>query len=260
MKNIDIIIPQWNQGWRTVALFNSISALYTGPKLRIILIDNGSDENDYDSAIAAIPKFCDRLIIRNEKNLGFVRGVNQGLAASDGDLVVIQNNDTEMHPHLYERLTAAMEQKEIGAVGPVCSDTEHSWQGWKRLATRGVLKLPPGFVTMSESDRAKALLPNTRLFTEAKMVAFFCTMFRRDVLQKVGSLSEDFGVGLGDDDEFCYRIRKAGFKIAVHLGAYVTHTGRATFKAAFTDTQIHAMKTAALKKLKEKCGSDFGEH
>jgi glycosyltransferase involved in cell wall biosynthesis len=43
---------------------------------------------------------------------------------------------------------------------------------------------------------------------------FFCTMIDRKVFERIGSLNEEYGVGTGEDVEFCIETMNAGFKVA----------------------------------------------
>lgn len=264
---IDVIIPQYNRFEKTEILLKSINTHYrdraSSVDVRVILVDDGSVvEGAVDTLVRTAPPLGKDIIVCSSKNLGFVRATNMGLCASvDSPYVVLQNNDTEVYPRLYENMLEAFkENPKLGIVGPVSSETEHSWQGCRRLYERGgdnrLLPVQPEFFQMSHADRAahldnKGLKP---LYTGLNMVAFFCTMIRREVIDKVGFLSHEFGVGLGDDDDYCARARAAGFEIGLARNAYVRHDGRTTFKDLYAPQEISEMSVKAVRKLESKYG------
>jgi hypothetical protein len=73
-------------------------------------------------------------------------------------------------------------------------------------------------------------------------------LFRREVLDTVGGIDFWFGIGNYDDDDWCLRVRLAGYKIAVVGGSYVHHFGHASFKQQTghfnTSLDINAAKFA----------------
>jgi GT2 family glycosyltransferase len=62
-------------------------------------------------------------------------------------------------------------------------------------------------------------------------LSFFCAAFRKETFDQIGFLDEDFGMGLGDDDEYCYRLRAHNLKLVLSLETFVFHHHRTTFKA-----------------------------
>lgn len=87
------------------------------------------------------------------------------------------------------------------------------------------------------------------------MLAFFCTMFRSSVWQEIGLLNEVFGIGFGDDDDYCERIHNAGYDLALVQDLIIPHDHRSTFKAHFKDDEIEEMQKKNLdifKKLHNK--------
>ena len=256
--DLDVIVPQYNQSAHTVRFIQSFRR-HAGRRARLILVDNGSEQREYENAVAvAGNNNC--LLIRNSENLGFVRAVNQGLCASDAPYVVIQNNDTEIYKDCYGRLMRILESdSQIGAVGPLTSPCD-SWQsidhvmsrwGWlKQAIDQKIGKLPT-------NDHAKCARNLARTFGDQShqiygMIAFFCAMFPRKVIDAVGLLSTDYGIGLGDDDDFCARIRQHGFKLMISPGTYVFHNHRTTFKSIFTDEDLRREQEKNIKIFRDK--------
>ena len=81
-------------------------------------------------------------------------------------------------------------------------------------------------------------------------LSFFCCAFRRSIFDEVGKLDENFGIGLGDDDDFCCRLRYYNYKLALALGTFVYHYHRTTFKA--TQLNIDALRRKNVKIIKKE--------
>lgn len=194
---------------------------YTLPgAYRLLWIDNGSPVPS-PKIEAELAQHADKVILKNNSNVGFVKATNMGLRLSDAPYAVLLNNDTEVPLGWLEKLRAPLKGK-VGLSGPR-TNTRGSWQGRYRPGNDTVI-LPRGH-----------------------MLAFFAVMITRQVLETVGCLDEDFGPGLGDDDNFCERAERAGFQLAFVGGLTVKHNHRSTFKALYTEAQIAQMQEEALK-------------
>jgi GT2 family glycosyltransferase len=63
----------------------------------------------------------------------------------------------------------------------------------------------------------------------ATTLAFFCVFISREVLDKIGFISEDFGRGYFEDDDYCRRVEAAGYEISIARDIYVHHQMSASF-------------------------------
>lgn len=210
---VDIAIPNWNQSKLAVACLQSIRAHTTD--YRLIFVDNGSDAHEFAIIDAELQRHP-HLLVRNRRNLGFVKAVNQGLCLSTAAYVVLLNNDTEVAPGWIEKLQAPFADSRVGAVGPVTTTTD-CWQG------------------------REPVQPGYRLISATSMLAFFCVMFSRQCVNDVGLLDESFGVGLADDDDYCKRIHDEGYHLALAQDLLIVHHHRSTFKQLYSNDQIDAM-------------------
>lgn len=227
MSKFDIIILQWNVSEKTVKCLKSIEKY--SEDYRVIFVDNGSEDSHLVRAVEELVKLPNVLIC-NEENLGFVKGVNQGIERVEAPYTILMNNDTEAVPGWLDKLVEPFENEKIIATGPR-TNAKNSWQGnW--TGTDGILVLP-----------------------RSAMLAFFCTMFRSSVWKEIGLLNEIFGIGFGDDDDYCERIHNAGYDIALVQDLVIPHDHRSTFKAHFEAKQIAEMQKKNLdifKKLHNK--------
>ena len=118
-KNVDIIIPVFNETAITKNCLDSIDANSDTP-YRLILIDNASGEEAKSYLEDFARSHNNATLVRNEANLGWVKAVNQGIKLSKSPYICIMNNDTVVKtPGWLAKLTAVAEAAgDIGLVNP----------------------------------------------------------------------------------------------------------------------------------------------
>jgi GT2 family glycosyltransferase len=72
---------------------------------------------------------------------------------------------------------------------------------------------------------------------ETERLGFFCVAARRDVVDRVGPLDEGFGTGFYEDDDYCLRVRKAGYRLVCVEDVFVYHKGSGSFGKARRETK-----------------------
>lgn len=221
----DIVIPSWNMSEVAIPCLKSIKKY--SKDYRVIFVDNGSEKKELNKILTVL-ETMPHLLIRNETNLGFIKATNMGLQASDAPYVVLMNNDTEAVEGWLEKLSEPLiKEHACGLSGPLTT-THDSWQG----------KYPKG---------------NTGYVLRGKgMLAFFCTMIRRDVIDAIGYLDEDFGVGFADDDDYCKRARQSGYLLGLVQDLVIPHHHRTTFKKIYGADKIPGMQRDAVAKFLTK--------
>lgn len=207
-----IIIPVCNQEELTKACIESIRK--NTSDYEIITIDNGSK-----------PKFyIHPNTIRNEKNLGFPKAINQGIQKSSGDIIILLNNDTVVSPHWAD--TLAEHLKDYDMVGPVTNNIS----GLQKLIIQKI-DLPKDTDIISEKIRktnAGKSMPYHRL-------VFFCVAIKREVIEKIGLLDEQYSPGNYEDDDYCLKAVENGFKLGIAEDCFIYHKGSASKKEYNTE-------------------------
>ena len=216
----DIIIPHFGLTDELTALcrhcLRSIEAC--SQNYRLIFVDNGSPQFDL---IAPLVRCHPHLLVRGVINGGFIEAVNHGIWLSTAPYVVLMNNDTQAVPGWLEKLREPLLTDGIGLCGPVTT-TPRSWQG----------RQPPG--------------AGWQILNRGAMLAFFCVMIRRAVFDQIGVLESSYGVGLGDDDEFCRRAQKRGWQLALVRDLVIPHNHRSTFHTLYKPEEVKVMQERAL--------------
>lgn len=105
-KRVAVIIPNWNGAHLLPTCLESLTA-QTYRDFEILLVDNGST----DESLALVRKEHPEVrIVEMQENGYFAGAVNEGIRRSDGEIVVLLNNDTEADPKWLEQLVGALDR------------------------------------------------------------------------------------------------------------------------------------------------------
>ena len=228
-----IIILSYNQLAHTRACLESI-ARHTPEPYELILVDNGSTDGTQDYLRGYAAQHERVLMVANRTNRGFAAGNNQGLAMATGRQVLFLNNDTVVTPGwLGNMLKVLQEHPQTGVVGPR-SNRVLGKQQVEDVSYKSLDELPSFAAAWAEKHAGESRVANR--------VVGFCLLTRREVIEAVGGLDEQFGSGNFEDDDFCIRAHLAGFETRIADDAFVHHVGNATFTGADID-YAKAMQT-----------------
>jgi len=218
----DIIIPVWNQLEVTMECVDSIVA-HTKNPFRLIVIDNASDPETADYLYGLKnEKWLDLLLIRNGKNLGFVKAVNQGIAASESPYLCIMNNDTIATAGWLEEMISVMNARpELGLLNP-SSNTSGEFPA-------------PG---QSIDEYAASLKPLKGHIQELYTCRGFCMLAKKTTIDRIGLLDEVYHIGYYDDTDYCKRAQKLGYRTARAKAAYVYHKENVSFKTLDNNNEL----------------------
>ena len=258
-KNVEICIitPTWNNEDYTIRCFESIAKNTKAP-YKIIWVDNASEKESRKKVTNFLEKEdIPHIAILNDENKGFVGGTNQGIQKAleiNPVYIVFQNNDTEVFDGWHESMIRVAESDpNIGLVGPITSPCE-SWQSVDNLKVKfEIFKDLPEYSKDDHENFSKKISEKySDQIMDVGMVAFFSTLFKTETIRQLGLLSTDFGVGFGDDDDYCMRAKKQGWRIVLAADTFIFHNHRTTFKSRFSDDKIEAMQKNNLAIFKNK--------
>lgn len=250
---VDIVIPTFGQEQFTVNCLQSIGRHTDKNDYRIVWVDNGSTEDSRKIVMDEIQNH-NYLSIWMSSNTGFVKATNAGIQAGKSEYVLLQNNDTQVTAGWLDRMMEALNSdSQVMSVGPL-TDTAGSWQGWQNVTKHNSQCRDIVDLSKFTDTEVSEFLQNkfNKKYIPVQMVAFFCTLFKRKVFDEIGVLDEIFKIGFGDDDDYCHRMIKAGYKILFVPSAFVHHYHRTTFKDVFGLAKIKQMQTENLNIFKDK--------
>lgn len=215
----EIVIPVWNQLSLTKDCVESIFKNTRDTDYRIIFIDNASDgeTRHYLEGLKAMWP-AQIALIRNDENLGFIKAVNQGMAASGAPYVCLLNNDTLVTKNwLKEMIAIAASADDIGIINPSSNNLG------QKPASGEPLELYAGKIAREKGCSV-----------ELGAAIGFCMLIKRKVFEKIGVFDETYGRGNFDDTDFSRRAVQAGYRCVRACGAYVYHRENTSFKRVAT--------------------------
>ena len=116
----------------------------------------------------------------HDEPLGYAKATNCGILMASGEKIVLLNNDIILLDQAKNQWLQMLEapflqDSSVGITGPIIQHSPDAGHDF---------------------------------------CVFFCTMIDRKVFERIGILNEEYGVGTGEDVEFCIESVRAGFKMA----------------------------------------------
>ena len=221
LPKVSVIVLTYNNLGLTKACLESLERNTHYPNWELILVDNASTDGTQEFLANYAAHNPHARLIQNESNRGFSAGNNQGLSAAGGEYFVILNNDTYVTEGWIAGLIRHFRQNpKLGLIGPVTNMIGNE------------AKIDINYTNMTEMQGAAWEYTSRHLGEELEsaVLAFFCVVMPRPVHEIVGDLDEGFGLGGFEDDDYCNRVREAGFGIAIAEDVFIHHELSATSK------------------------------
>ncbi len=225
MKKVSAIIINYNTSEMTEKVIRRLKQSKPNIDWELILVDNNSQEKILVDRFEKIG--CQ--IIKNKKNLGFARAVNQGLDVASGDYILLLNSDVLVETATVDRLLQCLttDQRTM-IVGPQMIYPDGRFQAsfgifpslkselWRfsllyKIFSRG---------TFSVNSLFKKI--NLQKIQKVDWVSGGCLLFEKKLLNKIGKLDEHYFLG-GEDIDFCYQAQQSGYLTKYCPQAKVIH-------------------------------------
>lgn len=217
---VPVVVLNWNGVDDTVRCVEHLLAS-RGATFRALVVDNGSDGDDYERLVECFDDHPSVEIRRNEFNLGFARGVNRVLAelladeTERSDYVVLLNNDAFPEPEWLANLIGAAARIRAGAVTSCMLREDDP----SLLDNAGHVFLNTGEILPRGAGQ-----PASHFGQEA-YVAGVCggaCLLRLDMLAEIGTFDEFYSTGY-EDAELGLRAMRAGYEQVYEPTARVRH-------------------------------------
>jgi GT2 family glycosyltransferase len=230
-KDLSIIILTYNSENDIKDCLDSLLRNFNSEKAEIIIWDNNSKDKTRD-ILKNYESFPFIKIIYHDKNIGFALGNNEASKYANGKYILLLNSDTISDFKVYEELIEYMESnKNIGVIGPKCIDelgvTQESF-GYefsisKEIFGKIFMSLYLEKIPFVKSIKNKILYKNKP--TEVDWVSGACALIRKDLWDKIGGLDPNFFFSYADMIDFCYQVRKLGYKCIYYPLVSIIHKG-----------------------------------
>jgi GT2 family glycosyltransferase/glycosyltransferase involved in cell wall biosynthesis len=249
-RPVAVVVPVYrNEALTRICLQ---SALASCPASTVfIVIDDATPEPALATYLDTLAAASQIVLIRNQSNKGFPTSANAGmrcaLALSPAHDVILLNSDTTLAPSKtttwLDRLRrAAHSAPDIGTAAPLSNDASIL-----SYPSRDTPNAAPDATSVLQHDRAAARA-NAEIVVDIPTSVGFCMYVRRECAIDVGLFREDlFAQGYGEENDFCMRARHLGWRHVAVPGAYVGHSGSASFGLA--RAPLAARNLAVLERL-----------
>lgn len=208
-----VIIPVWQGESVILDCLQSLYAHSDHALREVICVDNGSSDQ---SAALIDQHYPQVMLLRQPVNLGFAGGVNVGLAAAKGDVLILLNQDCLVSENwLPPLLTAFAEQPDYGILGATIYNPDGSVNH-----TGAFIRRPDGY-GQHETAVSTTHPPTTPRPVEYVNGALFA--LHRAVWDTIGSLDDSFYPAYYEESDYCYRARQHGFQVGHLAATQATH-------------------------------------
>jgi len=235
--DVSVIVVNYNTAHLLHDMRDALMRSARGLAIELIIIDNASRD---DSAEVLRRDFADATLIFNDRNVGFGRANNQGLAHARGRHILLLNTDAFVGEDTLSKTVKYMdEHPECGVLGvrlqgrdgvlqPCCRYFPSPWNvflkrtGWHSIfrGTRMVDDMGWDHASIRECD----------------WVIGCYLMIRREVVQKVGLFDPRFFL-YSEEVDLCWSTKAAGWKVVFFPHTTVVHLGG---ESAKSDAQLTA--------------------
>jgi len=212
---VSIIIPTRDKAELLKPCLVSLLKQNDYPNFEIIIVDNGSSQPETFALFQEYQQLLNEKfkVVRDGGGFNFSRLVNNGVKASEGEMILLLNNDTEVisPSNWLEEMIGYARHPEIACVGCKLLYDDRTIQhagvvcGLGGIASHSHLNLPvssPGYYARL------TIVSNYSATTGA------CFMIKRDLWEKVEGFDETLAVAYNDVD-FCLRLLSKGYRHVV---------------------------------------------
>jgi len=223
----------------------------------VVVIDNASSDG---SAEMIQRQFQQVRLIANNVNRGFAAANNQGMAIARGRYVLLLNSDTLVLDQAIDNAVAfADEHGDVGIMGCRVLNADRTLQP--------TCFMYPSIVNMFFFAMSlNKMFPTSRLFGRERMtwwqrddvrdvdVVTGCFMLvRRDAIDQVGLMDESFFM-YGEETDWCYRFKEAGWRIMFAPCGEIVHLGGASTRRMAAEMKLQ-LKAGTLQFLRKHRGT-----
>lgn len=236
MKNIDIsfITINYNSSDLTIKLIESIILKTQELEFEIIVVDNASENNDFNNLQDYVNSIKQVKIIRNRINSGFASGNMLGINYATGKYYFFINNDCILLNNTSKILKDFLDfNEDVGIATAKVLDNNgnysSSYKQFPHLIKQLFGNSIQRFVSKNKFPSNKIKLEEN---SEVEVVSGSCMFFRRDVFCTIGGFDTVFFLYCEEED-ICKRVWNFGKKVYFIPKAEVFHEAGGSTEKSF---------------------------
>lgn len=230
--DLSVVIVNWNTKGLLRKCLKSVYAQAATMTFEVFVVDNGSADGSADMVETEFPE---ARLVRNIENVGFAKANNQAIKLTKGRYILLLNTDTVLLDGSLQTMVRSMDQHpDAGAAGCKLVNEqgalEYSCRSFPRPKVAFFLNHPWASAPLGDRWFRDYLLLDWdhKTVRSVDFVTGACLIVRRECIQEVGLLDEDFFM-MVEDVDWCYRIRKEGWEIYYVPSAQVIHIKGASY-------------------------------
>ena len=225
---VDIIIPIYNSYEYVVRCVESV--LKNSTNCRIIIIDDASTEKNIQSFLDQLTPKKDQdielQILRNQKNLGFVKTLNRACDYVNNHFVSL-NSDTEVPPNWLDRLFSPIFENEnqVASVTPFANST--TFTSFPNPNSDNPLFKGLDYTTIDKYFNQFGF----PVSLEIPIGIGFCLAINKKVLDEIGFFDEIYGKGYAEEADWSMRAEKKGYTHVIASNLFIFHNHGTSFES-----------------------------
>lgn len=223
VPKVSIIVLTYNNRKINKDCIESILQKTAYPNYELIIIDNHSTDGTVEYLEKLKKENIPNVnIVFNEENLGFAGGNNCGIKLASGEYVILLNNDTVVTKGWITNLVKHLENNSDYAM---CNPVTNSIGNESKIAAsykgkRAMERFAYSYTTNHMGEE----------FEDVDRLPLFSTIIRKDVIDEVGLLDDEYKVGMFEDDDFTEHVIRAGYDIVIAEDVFIHHINNGSFK------------------------------
>lgn len=229
-RGVDIVVPVYNAADDLRRCVESVLAGTTEP-FTLRLIDDASPDPRIAKLFDELAQRGDRRIelLRDDTNRGFTATANRGMQRSRADVVLLNSDTLVTKGWLDALLRCAASDPRIATVTPFSNNAEIC--SFPRFCENNELEgdTDPELIRDALEHAAVPTYP------DLPTGVGFCMLLRRAAIDDIGAFDMAFGAGYGEENDFCLRAARAGWRNVLADDAFVVHAGERSFAGRKTE-------------------------
>jgi GT2 family glycosyltransferase/SAM-dependent methyltransferase len=243
--DVSVIVPVFNELVSTIECLLSLSAT-TGSAAFEVIVANDASTDRTREVLSQVPNLR---MVNQPTNLGFLRNCNAAAKEALGRRLVLLNNDTQVEPDWLTGLMRALDEPDVGAVGPRFVFPSGALQeAGARIRRDGTVEMI-GLNELPES-------PRWSYRRDVDYVSGACLMLETELFRQLGGFADDLAPAYCEDLDLCLRIRERGLRVLYTPEAEVVHH-LSKSSNALGDSYKHVRIAENMQRLSERYQSTF---